>query len=1240
MKQLKRWLSGFLVLCLCLTMVPIRVEAIAYSNYTGVDFKNENISTQRKAALTKAMQMVTVKWTCPADFPTWRSSGGVLNTVVATDGTSSTKFIKGKTYTGIPYSMADHTYDDVEWTNALSSGKITTSYMTGSYYGNGNTTAHGSDCSYFVYLALKAANAGSITYQSTAAMLNSASYKQITWEELEPADLFLKNGHVMMFVGMSESKYAVFECDAGDSKCAYNVYTKSQLSSYECYRYVNFSDFGGASGFDSNTLADLGTDFYAVILNTGCWKPINLGDDGFVSLETEVGKSKQVWRFVRQDDGSYTISSSKNGKLLEMYCGDTTPGNPVAAVSDDWGGNYQRWYLYPQGNGYVLLSKHFSESNLVLDLTDNNSADGTAIITYPRNNGAAQIWSIYRGEDIQLSGPNLTVSPGTSISKTTFTWNDVYGETRYDVKIWKNTAWEGDAYHIEWGANSGYSLNLPAGTYQAYVDAANHFETKMGNLVTFTVKEHAHSYTSKVTAPTCTAQGYTTYTCSSCGYSYKGNYTNALGHSYSYKTTKTPTTSATGTITGTCSRCSGTTTVTLPKLNTTDYTYEVVRAVTCTTNGLGRYIWKNKNYGTYNFDVTIGKSGHSYTTRVTAPTCTAQGYTTYTCNCGDSYNGNYTNALGHSYSYKATKAPTTSATGTITGTCSRCSGTATVTLPKLNTTDYGYSVTKGATCTATGTGRYTWKTTTYGSFYFDVTISATGHSYIKKVTAPSCTAQGYTTHTCAGCGDSYVDSYTAALGHQMGSWITVTAPTCTSAGTQSRTCNRCAHHETRSVAATGHDYENGSCVHCGSEDPNAGGSIVASGWSDSIEWVLTDDGVLTFSGSGAMKDYTYKSEMPWYKYLDQITSVVIGDGVSRIGDYAFYDMAIESIQIPRSVTSIGDYAFKNVKKLDHVVLPAGLTKLGESAFYACTSLSSIDIPASLWTIQPYTFKNCTSLASATFHEGNLQKISDGAFYGTALTSVELPDCLSILDEYVFKNCSKLAEVKLGSGLTQIREAVLYGTAISTIQIPDGVTSIKDYAFKNCTNLISVSLPESLNSVGEAAFYACTKLNSVELPNAVTSIGNYAFRKCTGLTSVSFGSGLTNIGESSFYGCTGLTELVIPAKVITIQSYAFKGCTGVTEVTLPESLTTLGDSAFHTCTGLSAIVIPDKVATIGEYCFSGSIGINSISFTGNAPSIGTGAFNKLAATASYPGANTTWTADVMQNYGGTITWKAA
>ena len=162
-------------------------------------------------------------------------------------------------------------------------------------------------------------------------------------------------------------------------------------------------------------------------------------------------------------------------------------------------------------------------------------------------------------------------------------------------------------------------------------------------------------------------------------------------------------------------------------------------------------------------------------------------------------------ASGHNYSYTVDKPPTTASTGSLKGTCSRCGATTSVTLPKLNTTDYNYSVSKAATCTATGAGTYTWKTTTYGTFFFIVTIPKTPHNYQNTVTNPSCTEQGYTTHTCSYCSTSYVDSYVEPLGHEWGEWIETAAPSCTDKGIEARACTRCDEFETRDIAALGHD---------------------------------------------------------------------------------------------------------------------------------------------------------------------------------------------------------------------------------------------------------------------------------------------------------------------------------------------------------------------------------------------------------------------------------------------------
>jgi len=122
--------------------------------------------------------MVTVQWTATDSFYTWKAQNGSYNTAVATDGTSDTRFIAGKTYTGIPYSMADHSFDDNKWSNYVDSGSATSINMNGKFYTSSkDTTAHGIDCSYFTYTAIAAAvGYENITYEPTGSMLNSSYY--------------------------------------------------------------------------------------------------------------------------------------------------------------------------------------------------------------------------------------------------------------------------------------------------------------------------------------------------------------------------------------------------------------------------------------------------------------------------------------------------------------------------------------------------------------------------------------------------------------------------------------------------------------------------------------------------------------------------------------------------------------------------------------------------------------------------------------------------------------------------------------------------------------------------------------------------------------------------------------------------------------------------------------------------------------------------------------------------------
>ena len=320
---------------------------------------------------------------------------------------------------------------------------------------------------------------------------------------------------------------------------------------------------------------------------------------------------------------------------------------------------------------------------------------------------------------------------------------------------------------------------------------------------------HTHSYTAAVTAPTCTEQGYTTYTCS-CGDSYKSDYKDALGHDYKN---------------GACTRC-----------------------------------------GAKDPGVTPPHT-HDYKAVVTKPTCTQAGYTTYTCSCGDSYKSDYKDALGHDYQ---------------NGTCTRCGAKDPGATPP-HTHDYKSVVTK-PTCTQAG---YTTYTCSCGSSYKTDYTAALGHDYKNgtctrcgakdpgatpphthdykaAVTVPTCTQAGYTTYTCS-CGDSYKSDYKDALGHDYKNGLctrcgakdpsahthdykaTVTKPTCTERGYTTYTCSVCGDSYKGSyVDPLGHDYKNGTCTRCGVKDPKykpqADFVDVSSGsyCYDAVQWAVAN----------------------------------------------------------------------------------------------------------------------------------------------------------------------------------------------------------------------------------------------------------------------------------------------------------------------------------------------------------------------------------------------------------------
>ena len=344
----------------------------------------------------------------------------------------------------------------------------------------------------------------------------------------------------------------------------------------------------------------------------------------------------------------------------------------------------------------------------------------------------------------------------------------------------------------------------------------------------------SHDYKTVVTDPDCTNGGYTTYTCSACGDSYVADKTDALGHTDAVDSAKAPTCTETGLTEGKhCSVC-GTVIVAQESVPATGHTNDTItgKAPTCTETGLTDGIRCSVCGETLTAQTEIPALGHSYKTVVTDPTCTAAGYTTYTCTvCGYSYVGDNTDALGHRSETVPGKAATCTEAGLTDGAkCSVCGETLTA-QTEIPALDHSYkTVVTDPTCTAAGYTTYT--CTVCGYSYVGDNTDALGHrsetvpgkaatcteagltdgakcsvcgetltaqteipvldhSYKTVVTDPTCTAAGYTTYTCTACDYSYVGDNTDALGHRSET-VPGKAATCTEAGlTDGAKCSVC-----------------------------------------------------------------------------------------------------------------------------------------------------------------------------------------------------------------------------------------------------------------------------------------------------------------------------------------------------------------------------------------------------------------------------------------------------------------
>jgi hypothetical protein len=265
--------------------------------------------------------------------------------------------------------------------------------------------------------------------------------------------------------------------------------------------------------------------------------------------------------------------------------------------------------------------------------------------------------------------------------------------------------------------------------------------------------------------------------------------------------------------------------------------------------------------------------------------------------------------------------------------------------------------------------------------------------------------------------------------------------------------------------------------------------------------------------------------------------------------------------IPSSVTAIGDSAFFACQSLTSVTMPDSVTAIGDSAFGECASLTNVTIPDSVGNIPNFAFSDCASLNNVII-PNSVTNIGQGAFWGCSnLTSVAIPDVTSIGEE-AFLRCSSL----------------------TVVTIPSSVTGIGDYAFDYCRSLEAITVDpqntsySSLNGVlfdktqSSLVKYPEGLAGNYAIPSSVTAIGSRAFDDCTSLTGVTIPNNVTSIGDFAFSGCTSLAGVIIPSSVTAIGYSAFSECASLTNVAIPTSVSNIGEEPFQACRSLTGITV--------------------------------------------------------------------
>lgn len=735
-----------------------------------------------------------------------------------------------------------------------------------------------------------------------------------------------------------------------------------------------------------------------------------------------------------------------------------------------------------------------------------------------------------------------------------------------------------------------------------------------------------------VTAPTYEANGFTTYTCTVCGYSYKGDQTRKLEHTFA---TEWSIDDTKGTHYHAC----------------TDEGFESLRA---------------------------DEEEHDWSAVITPATYEAAGYTTYTCDvCGKVKVEQGDPKLVHTFAESWTTSETHHWHACLDTGYSALKGDeaehdfletivpATHTSPKqiihtckvcgFVTSEYeGDPIGHNFSEEWTTNSQQHWHVCIDEGFE-GLTTPKENHSFEETVHAPTFDEPGYTEHTCSVCGYSYQDSpapkkeHTYDLNHwshdENKHWHA-----CTDEGFEDLKVDEASHIFNAEIHAPTFEADGYTVYTCecgysyqvvdqGSQKEHS----YSTGWTkdEHKHWhECLDQGYETLKTDEAEHDFgdpvkvlpTFEEDGYWeytcatcsYKkripYGTSIDDTLLFRKVKELNPSTAEEEEIDEYEVYGTVPN-ADLRYVFIPN-EYDGLP--VTQIAEGAFKGCESMLSITISDSIEAIQKDAFDGCYHLTEIINNSSLVITIGSPDFgkialYADYVTEVETnrgeftsEDGLTTylakngetwlvrytgeeenmvvsdvygINAYAFHNNENVKKVTVSNTVSKIGVDAFNGCSeLTDATLPSATKVMPRGLFRNCSSLVNIELTDQTEILGESVFQGCSSLTSLPL-KSVQAIGDLAFQGCSSLEELVLPNTITSLGDSSFANCTKLSDLTIGSGLVTIANNAFAGCTGLTSLTLPDSLKTIGLKSFEGCNNIASLNIGANVESINDRAFA-------------------------------------------------------